>query len=183
MRLWTAAVACGAALALLPAPSAGEVPKTKRRLIRELLEMSGSDQLAGQMSLAILADVEQTYPQMMEFAISEHKELNDGNKARLADELESFDDFAVKFRARFDERMKISEVIDAVYIPLYDQYFTKEDLEQMVAFYSTPVGQKAITRMPLLMQEALSGVYRIVQPQVVGLIQEIVEDEVKALAH
>ena len=71
--------------------------------------------------------------------------------------------------------MKISEVI-------YDEYFTKEDLEQMIAFYSTPVGQKAIKRMPVLMQEALSGVYRAVQPQVVGLIQEIVEEEVKARA-
>jgi hypothetical protein len=175
-------VVFGTALTLLSAPSTGEVPKTKRRLIRELLEMSGSDQLAGQMSLAILADIQETYPQMMEFVISEHAELDDIEKTRLAAELESFDDFAVKFRARFDERMKISEVVDAVYIPLYDEYFTKEDLEQMVAFYSTPVGQKAISRMPVLMQEALSGVYRAVQPQVVGLIQEIVEDEVKALA-
>lgn len=182
MRAWIPALAFGVALALLPAPSTGEVPKTKRRLIRELLEMSGSDQLAGQLSLAILADIEPTYPKMMEFVISQHEELNDSEKTQLAEELESFDDFALKFRARFDERMKISEVIDAVYVPLYDEYFTKEDLEQMIAFYSTPVGQKAIKRMPVLMQEALSGVYRAVQPQVVGLIQEIVEEEVKARA-
>jgi hypothetical protein len=96
--------------------------------------------------------------------------------------LENFDAFAERFRALFAERLNFSTIIDSVYLPLYDKYFSEEELRQMVAFYRTPVGRKTIAVMPSLMQEAGQGVEDAVWPIAVGLVQEIVSEERAKLA-
>ena len=118
---------------------------------------------------------------MMELAVSEQQGLSEDDKQRLAAQLESFDLFAQKFRASFPEKLKLPEIIADVHYPLYDKYFTELDLQHMVEFYRTPTGQKAISSMPALMQEAMRGTYRMAQPRVVALIQEIVAAERDAL--
>ena len=80
------------------------------------------------------------------------------------------------------ERLNFAAIIESVYPPLYDQYFSDEELEQMLAFYRTPVGRKAIEVMPSLMVEAAQGVDRAVRPIAVGLIQQIVAEERAKLA-
>ena len=40
-------------------------------------------------------------------------------------------------------------------IPLYGKYFTGPEVKEMIRFYSTELGQKAIRVMPALMQESL----------------------------
>jgi len=38
-------------------------------------------------------------------------------------------------------------------IPLYDKYYSPEDLKGLIQFYATPVGQKTLTVLPKLMPE------------------------------
>jgi len=42
-------------------------------------------------------------------------------------------------------------------IPLYARYFTEEDIDQLLEFYSTATGQKVIEVMPILMQESMAA--------------------------
>jgi hypothetical protein len=46
-------------------------------------------------------------------------------------------------------------VFKEMIIPLYDKYFTLDDLRGLSAFYASPLGKKAITVMPALMQEGM----------------------------
>jgi hypothetical protein len=39
-------------------------------------------------------------------------------------------------------------------IPIYQSHFTEADLEQILAFYSSPTGQKVLKEMPAMMAEA-----------------------------
>lgn len=41
--------------------------------------------------------------------------------------------------------------------PIYARYFTAEELRQLIAFYRTPVGAKALTAMPRASLELLQG--------------------------
>ena len=41
-------------------------------------------------------------------------------------------------------------------IPLYHRYFSHEEIKAMLAFYSTPAGQKTISVMPQMAQESLA---------------------------
>jgi hypothetical protein len=40
-------------------------------------------------------------------------------------------------------------------VPVYLKYMTKEDLEEMIKFYQTPVGSKFAKNTPLIMQESM----------------------------
>jgi hypothetical protein len=39
--------------------------------------------------------------------------------------------------------------------PVYEKYMTKEDLEQVIAFYESPVGRKFARNTPFIMEESM----------------------------
>jgi hypothetical protein len=41
------------------------------------------------------------------------------------------------------------------YIPLYDEYYTHEEIKKLNEFYQTPVGQKSIKVLPILTQRRM----------------------------
>jgi hypothetical protein len=49
----------------------------------------------------------------------------------------------------------IDDLINSI-IPLYHKYFTKAEIEELLAFYETPIGRKSITIMPQLMGESMA---------------------------
>ncbi|MFM2064659.1 MAG: hypothetical protein RLZZ507_4330 [Cyanobacteriota bacterium] len=40
------------------------------------------------------------------------------------------------------------------YIPLYDKYFTNEEIKALIAFYQTPIGQKTLAVTPQITQDS-----------------------------
>jgi hypothetical protein len=65
--------------------------------------------------------------------------------------------------AVIDEALKdtpIDEIIQAI-VPVYQKHFTKADLEEMIRFYSSPVGQKALREQPQMMQETAQAAQEI----------------------
>ena len=50
----------------------------------------------------------------------------------------------------------IDEVINQL-VPVYDKYFTEEELLGLIAFYKSPLGQKLLTVTPLVMKDSLDA--------------------------
>ncbi|WP_375181927.1 DUF2059 domain-containing protein [Chryseobacterium sp.] len=48
-----------------------------------------------------------------------------------------------------------SEEFSKLYIPIYAKYYTESDLDELIKFYKTPIGQKTISNMPLIMNESM----------------------------
>jgi len=59
-----------------------------------------------------------------------------------------------KFAASLFKSMPIDEMIDAM-VPIYQKHLTKSDLDGILAFYSSPVGQKLQREQPAMMQEGM----------------------------
>jgi hypothetical protein len=55
---------------------------------------------------------------------------------------------------RFEQKLSSQEWVDQ-FIPIYDKYYSQEDLEGLLAFYESPLGQKVVKTMPLLMLESM----------------------------
>jgi hypothetical protein len=73
------------------------------------------------------------------------------------------------FEAREDKVMDdmfkdfpVQELID-VMIPVYQKHFTKGDVDGLVAFYSSPTGQKVLKEMPAIMSESMQSASGVVQ--------------------
>jgi len=185
MRRMGAAILAAGVL-VQPVKSGAEIPESKQKLIRELLTIVGivgmAEQMRDQQSVVELMRMQPSYHEMMELATSEQADLSEENRQLLLARLEDFDAFAERFQALFVERLNFSTIMETVYPPVYDKYFSEEELRQMVAFYRTPVGRKAIEVMPSVMQEAGRAIEDAVLPLSVGLIQEIVAAERATLA-
>lgn len=50
--------------------------------------------------------------------------------------------------------LNVDEVIDNI-VPLYDKYFTQQELEAYVDFYTSPRGQKFLRTIPMIMKESV----------------------------
>jgi len=171
---------------LQPANGVAAPTESKQEVIRELLAIVGvagmAEQMRDQQGIAELMRMQRSYPEMMEYAVSEQADLSEEDRQRLLARLMDFDAFAERFHGLFVARLDFSTIIESVYPPLYDKYFSEEELLQMLAFYRTPAGRKNIEVMPALMQEAGGGVERAVRPLAIGIIQEIVAEERAKLA-
>ncbi len=74
-----------------------------------------------------------------------HK-VPDATPAQLAD----VDNFAEKLF----QGMPIDEMVDAM-VPIYQRHLAHEDIEAILAFYSSSVGQKLLREQPAMMQEGM----------------------------
>jgi hypothetical protein len=68
-------------------------------------------------------------------------------------------DYEATMTARMDamfENMPWDEIMQAM-APVYQKHFTKGDIDSLVAFYSSPTGEKLLREMPSIMSEAMQS--------------------------
>ena len=77
-----------------------------------------------------------------------------------------------KFMQRAMELYKFDEMI-ADMTGLYQKYFTRSDVEGIIAFYSSPVGQHLLDVQPVITQEYLQMVMQRIPSQIKSLTDEM----------
>jgi len=105
---------------------AADIPPKKKQAIRTLLELTGMAKVADQM-------IGQMFEQFAKGAPSVPPEA----------------------WQRLKKKMRADELIVLI-MPVYDKYYTQEDLDGMIAFYRTPVGQKVIATLPDVSREGFN---------------------------
>lgn len=95
--------------------------------IRKLLELTGSGKMGKQIGESLIAKFRETYTEVPSIV---------------------WDDFL--------KEMSSDKLIEMV-VPIYEKYFTDEDINQMISFYGSPLGKKLIATMPPLMQECIQA--------------------------
>lgn len=66
-------------------------------------------------------------------------------------------DYESKMTAMMDDMLRgmpLEDMMKAM-VPVYQKHFTKGDIDQLVAFYGSPTGQKILRQMPAIMAEAM----------------------------
>jgi len=76
--------------------------------------------------------------------------------------------------------MPFDEMMDAM-IPVYQKHFTKGDIDSLVAFYSTPAGQKMLHEMPAIMADTMAAAMPIIRKQIEGMTQRVQEQVAEML--
>jgi hypothetical protein len=60
------------------------------------------------------------------------------------------------------KEMPFDEIMQAM-VPAYQKHFSKGDIDALVAFYSTPTGQKMLETMPAVMSESMESMMPIMR--------------------
>ena len=113
--------------ALAQQTAPAEDAAAKRQDIRKLLEVTGSAKLGQQVLAQMLSTFQSTNPKVPE---------------------EFWDQVMKEFDA--------GTMIDLV-VPIYAKHLTHEDVEGMLAFYESPLGQKLIAVTPVITQESMEA--------------------------
>ena len=61
-------------------------------------------------------------------------------------------------------------------VPLYARHYSVAELQELAAFYRTPLGRKVMATAPKLTAESMAAGQRIVTPRLGKLIQDIMQD-------
>ena len=134
-------------------PTSASDSSVKRDLALELVRVSGGGHMAQQLSEIMLASMRQNYSAMIRQLVSSRPSLTAAQRVAVENQLADFDRFAAKFSSRLAEEVDFDEILQQVYVPLYVEHFTEAELRQILEFQSSPVGQKAASKMPQLMQQ------------------------------
>lgn len=79
---------------------------------------------------------------------------------------------------KFKSKFKVEDVIRLV-TPIYDKYLSTDDVKGLIAFYKTPLGQKMITVMPAMMNEAMQTGARYGENIAIEILQEMANEKKK----
>ena len=99
----------------------------KEQDIRRLLEVSGSGNLGIQVMQNMIGNFQQSFPEVP--------------------------------NAFWEEFMKevTPEKLNDLVVPVYDKYFSHEDIKAFITFYETPAGKRLVEKLPIVMQESMKA--------------------------
>ncbi len=127
IRVLLIVLSLGAPLLCCGDQSADAAAAKKEATIRELLEVTGAGKLGTQV-------IEQM-------------------GAALGSQVGS--DFS-GFWAEFSKSVKVKDLEDMI-VPIYAKHFEQGEIEELIRFNKTPVGQKLIAKMPEIMGESMAA--------------------------
>ncbi|OYX82369.1 MAG: hypothetical protein B7Y83_15010 [Flavobacteriales bacterium 32-34-25] len=105
--------------------SANAQSTSKIQKINQLLELTGSGKMAIQMMDQIMGSFKTTHSKTSE-----------------------------DFLKEFKKEVKAEDLTNMI-IPIYDKHYTESDIDQLIAFYNSPIGKKMISTMPQVIQESM----------------------------
>ncbi len=71
----------------------------------------------------------------------------------------------------------MAQMLEAM-IPAYEKHISSEDIDQMIAFYSSPSGARILKAQPAMMQDGMAAAMPLIQAH----MQEIMKDEQTRIA-
>lgn len=130
-----------------------------RASVEKLLLVTNQDQL-----------LEQVYPQIKQLVLGQVQQLDVPREQSPLIE-EYFD----KIFNVMKEEMSWDKIKND-FIQLYMSVYTEAEINELIAFYESPIGQKTLEKMPLLMQEsmAISQKYTMkIMPKIIEIAEEM----------
>ena len=112
--------------------------------------------------------------EMSAAAIKENAKLSPAQKQAEIAKVETRIPEVVSALEAFFRDPTLADDMAAAIVPLYARYFTAAEIDQIIAFYQTPVGAKMITTMPQLMVESMQISQQIMMPRMQKLMARYV---------
>lgn len=84
-------------------------------------------------------------------------------------------DFETRMNKLVDDTMKSfpwDEMLQSM-VPIYQKHLTRGDIDHLVAFYSSPTGQKLLKELPAITAEAMQSMLPIMKQRVDAMTQNL----------
>ncbi len=141
-----------------------KIDPAKEASIRRLMEITGAQERGKQVEAMML---QQLKPLI-------EKSLPPGDRAQK---------IVAIFLEKFQTRFKATDLLEPI-VPIYDKYFTDDDIRGLIQFYESPLGQRVVKILPQVAQESFVVGVALGKKIVTDILAEMVEEypELKPLA-
>jgi hypothetical protein len=155
---------------LLAGPAVANDAPASDESIREMLAVTDARKIVDTVKAQVDAMVKTTSQQAMQ-----GKTVTPERQAIL-------DSTRAKMEAVLDETLSWDN-LEPLYLRTYRASFTQDEVDGIIAFYRTPVGQATIKKMPLVMQNVMSEMQGMLKPmrEKIQQIQRESQQELKDL--
>lgn len=139
-----------------PAAASTKIDPVKAADIRRLLEIAGGKDMA-----------QKSMDNMMSlFQNSLSKSLPPGDASQKLIQL---------FLERLKTKLNVEALQDQI-VSIYDKYLTDDDIQGLIRFYQTPLGQRTLKVLPQILQESREAGFRLGEKAGREAMQEVLEE-------
>ena len=154
----------------------------KRALIKELLESTDARKTAISMYKSMVEQEENQLRDTIWQAISgikEVRELTPDQQQELRKQLiKESARTSQRIRELFLQKIDFGQVVEDVSYVVYNKFFSEAEITDLISFYRSPTGKKAIEVMPSLFAESMSHILEVIKPKVAEITTELMDEEV-----
>ncbi len=154
------------------------ISQEKRKLISELVSVLKLDRQMGENMDTMLKEMQKVHIAVSDAAVDARNDLTVAEKkAEKALYVDSFRPLSEKFLMRIAERFDYEKYVREIIYPIYDQFYTEQNLKDMVAFYRSPTGQRFVETQPQFTQATIAALQEKFLPQLIMIMDEILQEE------
>ena len=155
-----------------------KISPEKQALIKEYFEITGGRDAVNRSLDAVFANLNNTLPMIISAQIEQDSNLTATQKADLQ---KSMPEMAARMSKRFQEELNreldFAKVVEEVNYPLLDKFFTVAELKDLIVFYKSPTGQKAISLQPQIYTEATTRLNAVLIPAMQKVMKKVTDEE------
>jgi hypothetical protein len=169
----------------LPAYAQSDSTPEKKALIKELLGLTNaaynSEAIANQIMDKLQAAVTSQFSNEMREWIQAQKVAPAEQKRLEAIADETIQRILTRVRAEVPKRINYGELVEKIWVEIYNKHFTEAEVKELIAFNKTPTAQKYLKILPQIIAEMTSMTEKLIAPELIPLIDKIVDDELMKL--
>lgn len=148
------------------------VMSEKESLVIKFRKLTGADNV----NLKINVSFDDTKAELVAM-VDDDKELMDAQKPELRKAaVEAYDRLDNQLKAFLNDRPQISKLSEIAVLQVYDQAFSEAELRELITFYGTATGQKALKFLPTLSVQVQNAFQSMLIPK----LQEFITPKSKA---
>jgi len=142
--------------------------------VNKLLDSMNYRSMARQVMQGTFQQMQPGLLQTMEAIINAEPNLDADQKAKALELAQSKVPHITGKLQEFFADPALVEELQAATVQVYARNFSVAEIEQLAAFYRTPLGKKMLARMPAIASESVAASQQIIMPRLGKMMQEIV---------
>ena len=76
-----------------------------------------------------------------------------------------------------NRELDIAKLVEEVFYPLLDKFFTVAELKDLIAFYKSPTGQKTVSLQPQIYTESTTQINTVLIPAMQKVMKKVTDEE------
>ena len=159
-----------------------ETAEEEFAIYQQYFTVMGTEAQYTQMLDIMLSQFQQGFAAGMGQSMEKSEKLTQEQQQQLQEVAqEAITRYLQRTRTMIEQVMPFDALVKDVYYPVYSKHFTVQEIQAMIAFFESPVGQKFVATTPMLMQEAVVIINQKYTPAIQQKSFELIEEELGKL--